>query len=421
MMPQGFPVMHARFWVNSVLPPLAAAMCLLGIIAAVRKWDAVLKCLVLVGGAVMVSAGVAGKFCFPQSVSGLLFIAVAIGVVIALMSGGLSLWVLRKKSVPRWVTVLCLGVGILLGVFLPWSQRAMESATKPCGSDVLTPSLTLPGDVGDLLPLSDRVAVSPGDGRVRVALDEATLDVYPLLSFRSRSPDRCWTLFAPRSTNVLPRRSLLGMSRGTGDVILEYKDDGFSRLEVAGDDAEGVASIEAKSYLPYAVYSHLNSFCELYFSGSGSLGLSFSPCSEIVEMKPSDYPVGRPVRLAYLDAEGVFHVVEAHSGEKGPFRELARGVLKRDEPLEMTVYVDKKAVCRITFDDWARQAGRQLSPTAGWGLPENAIEFSSRRDGETNRGVIFMTLAGTSIGRGWDSVGHAPGTYRNAIRVEPLP
>ena len=138
-------------------------------------------------------------------------------------------------------------------------------------------------------------------------------------------------------------------------------------------------------------------------------------------MKPSDYPVGRPARLAYWDAENRFHVVEAHSGEKGPFKELAQGVLKNDEPLQITVRVDKKAVCRITFADWASQASRQLSPTAGWGLPENAIEFSLRNSGETNQGVIYMTLAGTSTGRGWDSVGHASGTYRNAISIEPVP
>jgi hypothetical protein len=32
--------------------------------------------------------------------------------------------------------------------------------------------------------------------------------------------------------------------------------------------------------------------------------------------------------------------------------------------------------------------------------------------------VFFVTLAGTSVGRGWDSVGHAPGTYRNRMKIE---
>ena len=420
LMPKGFPVTHARFWVNSILPLVVAAVCLLGTIATVRKWDGVLKCLVLACMAFVVSAGIAGKCYFPQSVSGLLFIAIGTCVVIALALGGFTLWVLRKKPAAIWSPIACLCAGILIGVFLPWSQRAMDPATRPYSRDTLTSSSTLLGGTEDSLSLSDRIAVAPETGCVRLEFDEVTLDVYPLLSFLSRSPDRFWTLFAPRSTNVLPQRSLLGVSLGARDVTLEYKDDGFSRLRVAMDDAEET-TIEAWSYLPHAVYSHLNSFCELHVSGSGSLALSFSPCSDVVEMKPSDYPVGRPARLAYLDAEDVFHVVEAHSGEKGPFKELARGVLKSDEPLEITVHVDKKAVCKITFADWARQASRQLSPTAGWGLPENAIEFSLTNRSETSQGVIYMTLAGTSTGRGWDSVGHAPGTYRNAMRIEPVP
>jgi len=31
---------------------------------------------------------------------------------------------------------------------------------------------------------------------------------------------------------------------------------------------------------------------------------------------------------------------------------------------------------------------------------------------------IFVTLAATSVGRGWDCVAHNPGTYRNRIRIE---
>ena len=91
---------------------------------------------------------------------------------------------------------------------------------------------------------------------------------------------------------------------------------------------------------------------------------------------PLDYPAGKSARLAYLDDENVFRVAEARSGEKGPFRTLAEGLLKDDEPLRITVMSRKKSVYRITLYDWAKQASRQLSPTAGWGLPENAIEFS---------------------------------------------
>jgi hypothetical protein len=53
-------------------------------------------------------------------------------------------------------------------------------------------------------------------------------------------------------------------------------------------------------------------------------------------------------------------------------------------------------------------------------VPVNAIEFSLGGDAPGSVGAIYFTLAGTSVGRGWDSVGHAPGVYRNRIRVEDL-
>jgi len=218
-----------------------------------------------------------------------------------------------------------------------------------------------------------------------------------------------------------PLRYLTGLSRNAVSVTLDYEDDGRSRLQVSAADNEKNVRIEALSHLPYAVYSHLNSFCRLRIFGSGSLALSFSPCPDVVEIKPSDYPAGRPARLAYLDVEDVFRVVEAHSGEKGPFRILTEGVLRANDPLRITVHMDGQSACRITLRDWARQASRQLSPTAGWGLPENAIEFSLYSGGASSEAGIFVTLAGTSVGRGWDSVGHAAGTYRNAMTIEPAP
>jgi hypothetical protein len=124
--------------------------------------------------------------------------------------------------------------------------------------------------------------------------------------------------------------------------------------------------------------------------------------------------------LAYLDRKGVFQIVEASSGEKGPYRSLAEGALTRHDGLAITIHDEGAPVCEITFSDWAAQAGMTLSPTAGWGLPVNAIEFRLLGDGPQSAAALFMTLAGTSVGRGWDTVGHSAGIYRNRIRVEEL-
>ena len=76
------------------------------------------------------------------------------------------------------------------------------------------------------------------------------------------------------------------------------------------------------------------------------------------------------------------------------------------------------AACRLTFESWAAQASVEPSPTAGWGVTQNDVELLE--SSAAGQSALFLSLAATSIGRGWDTVGHAAGTYRNVIRLEPL-
>ena len=92
-------------------------------------------------------------------------------------------------------------------------------------------------------------------------------------------------------------------------------------------------------------------------------------------------------------------------------------------PWIFTLYDNDTPQCLITLEDWAAQASTQLSPTAGWGFTENAISFQLLLPSEPNElstGFIYISLANTSTGRGFDSVGHTAGLYRNRIRVESL-
>jgi hypothetical protein len=255
---------------------------------------------------------------------------------------------------------------------------------------------------------------------VRITCENLTIDVQPLLTFESRSPDRCWTVFAPLRDRIGPQRKLTAVEHLSESVRAAYRDDGLHVLEIHAL-ASGATEIEAWTELPQPVFSHLNSCCTLTIRGHRRLAISFSPCPDAVtEVFPSDYPVGRPIRLAYLDTAGTLHVAEASSGEKGPFRDLATGALARDDALQITFWDTGRRVCQVTLADWAQQCGTSLSPTAGWGLPVNAIEFSRLGEAEGAAVGIWITLAGTSIGRGWDSVGHAAGRYRNRMTFERL-
>jgi hypothetical protein len=279
-----------------------------------------------------------------------------------------------------------------------------------------------PTDLPGLVSVGAQVQVRPREAWVAVHCNGLTIEVQPLLHFESRSPDRCWTNLAPAVDRGSPVLQLLESHFDQDSVQLRYRDlaDHVLRVSLPSESAQDppIVTIEGHSHVAAPVYSHLNSFVVLTIMGHQDLAILFSPCpDDPVTIEPFDYPVGRPARLAYIDSSSGFHVVEATSGEKGPFRELSRGMLRDDGSITMTLVDAGQPVCRIVLDDWAKQAGHILSPTAGWGLPVNAIEFS--RTGEANQSavVIYATLAGTSVGRGWDSVGHRAGTYRNRIRI----
>jgi hypothetical protein len=249
------------------------------------------------------------------------------------------------------------------------------------------------------------------------------LSVHPLLRFLSRSPDGCWTILAPPRLRDGPGLVLRSVLREGDWQALRYRADYEAMLRVDPGPEVRPILLEAMARLPRPIFSHLNSFCDLEVWGHGQLALSSSPCPErLIEVRPADYPTGRPLRLAYLDARGGFHVVEAASGEKGPFRELGAGRLGRSEPLAITLHDRGVAQARVVLEDWSAQAGTSPSPspTAGWGVPVNAIEFRLEGEEPGSPAGIYITLAGTSVGRGWDSVGHGVGTYRNRMKIEVL-
>lgn len=256
--------------------------------------------------------------------------------------------------------------------------------------------------------------MQPFGATVVVRHEKLTLHIEPILTFVSTSPDRFWTLFSPDRPNPI---RLDKLRRWPGGFAANYLSDFRSHLEV--DTAGAEVRINTVSELPQPIYSHLNSYANFYLYGDQPIAIAFSPRGERFAVLPSDYPIGRPARFACLKPNGRFEVVEASSGEKGPFNLLAVEELQREEPLTITLFDGEQPAFEIVLHDWSAQASTQLSPTAGWGMPENAIEFSLSDAG--NVAMISVTLAGTSVGRGWDSVGHAPGVYRNRMTVRVLP
>ena len=275
-----------------------------------------------------------------------------------------------------------------------------------------------------MLRIGSVATVYASDGSLTVVMSPLSISVKPMLTFLSGSKDGCWTLFVrPEDREGPEPRLRTSVSKGAHDCFLRYElqDQGPATLRVQADPQAGSITVEANTTVRRLVYSHLNSYCDFEVRGHRRLALEFSPCPGVpVEVRKFDYPAGRPARFAFVDKDGIFRVVEASSGEKGPFHTLAQGQLGQEETLTITLHDDGRPIGRVRLADWAWQADTTLSPTAGWGVPVNAIEFSLSDDAASSLASIFVTLAGTSVGRGWDCVGHSAGTYRNRISVETL-
>ncbi len=421
--PGGFSARHPRFWSNRVAPAGVLVVSIATLIALRREKLEALRFLLPAVPAAWAGAGLACRIIFPITLEQVWLLPEAAAAVMGVAA--IPVW--RRPAGGSRAASLTAALGsALIGVALVFTQRVPVAATHP--NNLALPELDPAAKIslGQLgaIRLGPTVLVQSYDGSITVQHTGLTITLEPLLTFLSRSPDGCPTVFVGRSESVGPGPQLLAATRKAEEsCTLQYllRGQGPAALDVSVDRGGERVAVEAMTRLDRPVYSHLNSFCDVEIRGHRRLWLAFSPCAEVpIEVRPSDYPVGRPARFAFLDRDGTFKVAEGSSGEKGPFAILASGRLASEQGLSITLYNEDEPMGRITFADWASQADSTLSPTAGWGVPVNAIEFSLSGDSPSSPASIFVTLAGTSVGRGWDCVGHVAGTYRNRITIEKI-
>lgn len=409
--PKGFPMNHSRFWLNSVLPIAVLAAAMVALAGILQQRHRTLSAAMVGFASAWFAAALAGRLLFPASLRGFWLV----GLVAALSA---AVGPLRHKRLPAHVWLSVSIVCAFLGAFVVWAQVPPSPATNPMGIEPVDP------DGGQEQALSPPMTFDaghrfyPATAELTLKRDRVTIRCSTRLSFDRISPDGFWSLLAPDEPRT---RDLQRHTRFEGRHIFHYADN--SRIELPESFAAERMELTAFSTIERDTFSHLNSFCDLNVAGHKKLSLAFSPCNDtLIDVLPADYPTGRPARFAYLDEPGRFVVAEATSGEKGPFHQLASGSLNRGDPLTISLHDDGGPVASITFDDWTQQLSTNLSPTAGWGVPVNAIEFQRLGTSEEAPATIWITLAATSVGRGWESVGHRAGTYRNRMvfRVEPF-
>jgi hypothetical protein len=423
--PAGFGFAHPRFWANRVAPIIGLGAALGGLAALRRGSKPALRWLLIVWPAVWLGAAVAGRLLFPITLGQIWLIPMAIAAVMGRTV--LPLWRGAHKRALAGGLSLALGVASGAGA-LVWTQYPPRSRTRPSRENLAeaapSPLTRPPFDTG-VIRVGRSAIVHASEASLIARLSPLSISVKPMLTFLNGSQDGCWSILArPRDQTGPEPRLRFSRFEGeqTGVLFYDFADQGPAMLRVHAEPADGSIVMEANTNLTGTVYSHLNAFCDFEVRGHRRLELEFSPCAGLpIVVRKFDYPTGRPARFAFVEEDRTFRVVEATSGEKGPFRTLAQGHLGLEETLTIGLRDQGREVARISMADWAAQADTTLSPTAGWGVPVNAIEFSLMDDSASSPASIFVTLAATSVGRGWDCVAHNPGTYRNRIRISEAP
>lgn len=374
----GFPLLHRMSVANRGIPLVIGLVALGSLVAARRAPRWTRRGALVLAGLWFGIAG-CGAALFRDSNAWVWAACAGVGVVGVLLAG----W--------RRIAIGSLAVGVGVGVAAVAVQRAAPAATRPLGTG---PEVDVP--------------VGPCDWDGTLALDlraGVQVHVNPLLVFESVSQDRFWTVFAGRWWGAPVRcegEAVLGGVR-RGRFV------GEGRMVLAAQEVDGELRLDAGVELAAEVYSHLNHFLEMTVTAD-EVSLAFAGCAAVVPSRPDEASV-----FAYVEAGGELVVARASSREKGPFAELCRTKLK-DGLVAVRVHVRGEAVAEVELRDWAAQVDTTPSPTAGWGVPGNAIEFWSVP------GAMYLvaTLAGTSVGRGFHSVGHAAGRYRNRVVVRRL-
>ncbi len=423
--PRGFPATHPRTLGNVVLPVVLALASVAGLLCLRRGREHWAPAAMALWTGVWLGGVATASLLYPTS-AGRIAAAAAIPTgVVCLVTARLAF---TEAARPWWtrrrVVALAL-VGLVVGALFPWTRRAPDSATHP--SDAAAPGMT--SEWGSVRPieLATGAVLDVADGSVALATVAGApagegVRVSPLLRFTSRAPERGWTLFVPRRERARPDLGGLHFGRVSGGI--QYAAEGVAkhRMDVRTPTADRV-ELDAWSELEDDVFSHLNEILLLDLGEPSGLEVAFEACGDgRSAFRRWGGLRGPPAVFAALYPDATLRVQEAARGEKGPFRELGSGPLPAGAPLVMTLSRDGQQWLRVTLLDFAAQASTELSPTAGWGAPQNAVVWGvSRSRGRTaGRAWLRVTLAGTAIGRGWDTVGHAPGTYRNRVIVERL-
>lgn len=343
------------------------------------------------------------------------------------LGGLLGPRLLRNRWVPAQARVryFAFASGVLLGALFLVATLAPRATTHPVSRDPVVPNwprtlqfraAAATGfglDSGATLQADGlRVRIEGGGSRAAALVVQAgarTLFIDPAFELTSFSKSGLWTVF-DYQREVLPSWEVAGIDARS--LALRASTELLS-ANVLVQIVEGELSVRSVTYLRREVCVHL----------AHALALGLPPDRDLGGMRIEGRPwqigvrprFGRPLSgIAMLGAapvefvayrHGRLELLRASADEKGPFTTLT-ALDDRDPVLQGRGF-------RIQIRGFVAQAAREPSPTAGFGVSQAALDASYDQ--------IRVELAATGIGRGFNTVRIAPGSYELTVVVRAEP
>jgi len=202
LMPGGFPAGSAKFVANRIFPAVIIVVSFACLVEGMRGRTDRMRAMVTIFPALWLAAAITSRICFPITMQRLWLAPLGVGVV---MLAGLRCF----GAARAWAAAVCATFGAILGIAVTAAQRAPAADTRPRGGDL---ALSLAADspaAARVIRLSPVIRVQPNGGIVYIDAGTLHLDIEPLLTFITRSPDRCWdSIMGP---------SLISGSKGSFD------------------------------------------------------------------------------------------------------------------------------------------------------------------------------------------------------------
>jgi hypothetical protein len=404
--PRGFALFSWSFFEHQLFPPMLSALGFAGALATLGRWQARYALRdAFWGVSIPLSLAVA---VFGNTRYAFYFVA-----VIGLALCGL---LVPRIALSRWVPpnarvrVPALATGAASGALFLFATWAPRPSTHPVARDAVPVNWSLaapfqPDTAATLAADGFRVRVIGGGSTATPVTVEAggkRLEIEPAFELTSHSRSGLWTVF-DYQREVLPGWEIAALDTRTAALRAQSQ---LLSANVLVRIENGLLTVRSVTLLRREVCVHL----------AHALVLGFPARDDFGAVRVDGYPfrtgsrprLGDPLGLAPPDAvefvayrSARLELLRANHDEKGPFTTLAT-LADHDPVLSGSGF-------RIEIKGFAGQSARAPSPTAGFGVSQAALDASYDQ--------VRVELAATAIGRGFNTVRIAPGTYELTVVV----